>query len=115
MQPLRAHGLRRFLCGLVFLFAWFPLGAQTFDRSVFDRLDTGIYWYRNATAAVKADGSFPTGHFTNGAPTAIYIHGWQNGSTQALRRESFDRPAAEAPVDLTAAWKGAGWRLEPLS
>lgn len=111
MQTLRARDLRLLLCGLAFFLSAIPLAANAFDRSVFDRLDTGIYWYRNATAAVKADGSFPTGHFTNGAPVAIYIHGWQNGSTQALRRETFDRPAASAPVDLTAAWKGAGWNL----
>ena len=97
--------------GISMVFGSVSCLAQTFPKSVFDNLDTGIYWYNSATGNVKANGTFPTGYFTNTKPVMIYIHGWQNGSTQKLQRETFSRPASDATIDLTAAWRAAGWNM----
>ena len=85
--------------------------ANAFDRAVFDNLDHGIYWHQNATTVQKAVGSNANAYFNTAAPTAIYIHGWQNGSTQNLSRETFIRPDSGSNVDLSAPWKAAGWNM----
>jgi hypothetical protein len=85
--------------------------AQPFPNSVFDGLDHGIYWYQNHTTKSKQIGATANSNFTNGQPTAIYIHGWQNGSTAKRQRETYERADAACNCDLTAAWRAAGWNM----
>ena len=83
--------------------------AAAFDRSVFDNLDHALYWYGSDTAASKAT-SASNAYYANYKPTLIYIHGWQNGTTQNLSRETFERSSATGvQQDLTASWRNAGW------
>jgi len=84
--------------------------AGAFDRSVFDNLDYGIYWYQNQIVSQKANPGVANPYFTNGQPTLIYIHGWQRYKTPLLYRETFDRSAETGIAqDLMMPWKQAGW------
>lgn len=83
--------------------------AHAFDRAQFDNLDYGLYWYGSDTVTQKATGP-ANPYYANYKPTLIYIHGWQNGSTQNLSRETFERSSATGVTqDLTASWRTAGW------
>ncbi len=85
--------------------------GHAFDRSVFDNLDYGLYWYGNSTVTQKAtDAANP--YYANYKPTMIYVHGWQNGKTQLLSRETFDRSGDTGITqDLTASWRANGWNV----
>jgi pimeloyl-ACP methyl ester carboxylesterase len=84
--------------------------ANAFDRSVFDNLDYGIYWYQNKLTSQKATPGVANPYYNNGQPTLIYIHGWQRDKTPLLYRETFDRQSETGlNQDLIAPWKQAGW------
>jgi uncharacterized protein YjdB len=86
--------------------------AQAWDRSVFDNLDYGIYWYQNQLTSQKAASGTVNPYYSSTAPTMIYIHGWQNGKTPLLYRETFDRQSESGIAqDLTTAWKQRGWNM----
>jgi uncharacterized protein YjdB len=76
----------------------------------FNTLDYGLYFFNSQNEAQKWTGA-ANSYFNASKPTMIYIHGWQKGSSQAGRRESFERPNAQATVDFTTAWKNAGWNV----
>jgi len=92
-------------------FALVQPAAQAFDRAVFDNLDTGIYWYANQSAAVKAADGVANANFNSTKPTVIYIHGWQKDTTARLFRETYNHTANTGSVDVTSAWKTAGWNM----
>lgn len=103
---------RIWLIALMFFTIFSTQTVFAFDRSVFDNLDYGIYWYGNQLNSQKAVTGVSNPYFTNGSPTLIYIHGWQNGKTQLLYRETFERSVDGGPAqDLTTAWKAAGWNM----
>lgn len=101
---------------LLVLFCWAALAQAStgvFPKSVFDNLDYGLYWFGYDDSYQKAGGYNP--YYNNTAPTIIYIHGWQNGSSQAQSRETFDTTAAGGPdVDLARAWRDAGYNVGVL-
>ena len=76
----------------------------------YNTLDYGLYFFGNNREAQKWTGA-GNSYFNPSKPTMIYIHGWQKGATQNRTRETFDRANAQAPVDLTNAWKNAGWNV----
>jgi hypothetical protein len=84
--------------------------AAAFDRSVFDNLDYGIYWYQNHLQSIKANPGVVNPNYNNGQPTLIYIHGWQKDKTPLLYRETFDRRSESGIVqDIILPWRQAGW------
>ena len=86
--------------------------ALAFDRSVFDNLDYGIYWYGDQLVTQKAVSGVANPYYANAQPTLIYIHGWQNGKTPLLYRETFARAVDGGPTtDLTGSWKLNGWNM----
>lgn len=101
---------------LLVLFCWAALAQAStgvFPKSVFDNLDYGLYWFGYDDSYQKAGGYNP--YYNNTAPTIIYIHGWQNGSSQAQSRETFDTTGAGGPdVDLARAWRDAGYNVGVL-
>jgi uncharacterized protein YjdB len=76
----------------------------------YNTLDYGLYFFNSNREAQKWTGA-ANSYFNPAKPTMIYIHGWQKGATQGLRRETFDRSEAQAGIDLTTAWKNAGWNV----
>ncbi|MBK6907286.1 MAG: hypothetical protein IPH08_09410 [Rhodocyclaceae bacterium] len=85
--------------------------ALAFDRSVFDNLDYGIYWYSNNTASIKATGG-TNPNFNPSKPTVIYVHGWQKDTVAKLYREDFKHQGLSGnPTDETIAWKNAGYNV----
>jgi hypothetical protein len=88
----------------------------TFEQSIiatnvdYNVLDYGLYFFANNREASKWTGA-ANPYFDRTKPTMIYIHGWQPGATEKQKRETFDRTNAQAPFDLTNAWKSAGWNV----
>ncbi len=76
----------------------------------YNTLDYGLYFFSNNKEALKWTGA-SNAYFNPTKPTMIYIHGWQKDATPNQRRETFDRQNAQAGVDLTTAWKNAGWNV----
>ena len=83
-----------------------------FSASTFNTLDYGLYWFGNADSWQKAVPNSYNAYYDASKPTIIYIHGWQNGSSQALNRETFNRKDAGGPdLDLAYAWRQAGYNV----
>lgn len=78
-------------------------------------LDYGIYWYGIDNVSQKAVPGVYNPYFSPSKPTVIYVHGWQNGSTPQLKRESFNYKQNDATygvdVDTADAWIRAGWNI----
>ncbi|MDA9556897.1 hypothetical protein N9R79_05275 [Vibrio sp.] len=84
--------------------------AATFPNSTFENLDYGLYWFGKDNAYCKAE-SVCTEYNKNN-PTIIYFHGWQNGSSENQRRESFFSSNSGAPnIDLAASWVDDGYNI----
>jgi len=86
-------------------------GGGPLDASAFDRLDSGIYWFRSATDGRKADDPASQSYVSASAPTMIYVHGWNRNATPARRRDTFRFADSEAPGDVTVPWRRDGWNL----
>ncbi len=83
-----------------------------FPTSTFNNLDYGLYWYGDADNWQKAVPNQSNAYYTASKPTVIYIHGWQNGSSAAQNRETFNRKDAGGPdLDLAHAWRAAGYNV----
>ncbi len=81
-----------------------------FPQSTFQNLDYGLYWFGSDDNYQKAGSG--TSYYNKSAPTIIYIHGWQNGSSQAKNRETFNRSDSGGPdMDLAYAWRRAGYNV----
>ncbi len=75
-----------------------------FPQSIFKDLDYGLYWFGNNDNYEKAVPGSSNAYYNKNAPTIIYIHGWQNGSSQNQNRESFNRSDSGGPdIDLAYA------------
>jgi hypothetical protein len=83
-----------------------------FPDSTFQNLDYGLYWFGTGDTWQKAIPGQSNAYYGASKPTVIYIHGWQNGSSQAKNRESFNRKDAGGPdLDLAYAWRLAGYNV----
>lgn len=83
-----------------------------FPQSTFQNLDYGLYWFGNDDNYQKAQSGSSNPYYNKSAPTIIYIHGWQNGSSQAKNRETFNRSDSGSPdTDLAYAWRQAGYNV----
>lgn len=83
-----------------------------FPQSTFQNLDYGLYWFGDNDNYEKAQAGYSNAYYNKSAPTIIYIHGWQNGSSQAKNRETFNRSDSGGPdVDLAYAWRRAGYNV----
>jgi len=110
------------------------MGRQWDDPANFDNPnapDYGIYWVRCGTC--RRDGksdelpsttpNLGTDYYNPGAPTVIYVHGWEADSTQNGYRESMLSPLVpgiikpampltmSGPVDMATAWKDKGYNV----
>jgi hypothetical protein len=54
-----------------------------FPQSTFQNLDYGLYWFGNDDNYQKAQAGYSNAYYDKNAPSIIFIHGWQNGSSQA--------------------------------
>lgn len=89
--------------------------SGVFPSSVFENLDYGLYWFGTDDNYEKAEPGYSNAYYDNSAPTVIYIHGWQNGSSQNLKRETFNRSENGGPnKDLAYAWRQAGYNVGVL-
>ena len=83
-----------------------------FPDSTFQNLDYGLYWFGTGDTWEKATPGQANAYYGAAKPTVIYIHGWQNGSSQAKNRETFNRKDAGGPdLDLAYAWRQAGYNV----
>ncbi len=86
-----------------------------FPDSTFQNLDHGLYWFGYGDSWQKAVPGQSNAYYVASKPTLIYIHGWQNGSTQKKNRETFNRKDAGGPdLDLANAWLAAGYNVGVL-
>jgi uncharacterized protein YjdB len=82
----------------------------------FNTLDYGLYFFSSQNEAHKWPGA-AVSYFDPAKPTMIYIHGWQKGSSQGGRRETFFREKAQPGVDLAlrtdfaVEWRKKGWNV----
>ena len=108
--------MRKLLLLLVLSFA--PLSQAAvgvFPDSTFQNLDHGLYWFGYGDSWQKAVPGQSNAYYVASKPTLIYIHGWQNGSTQKKNRETFNRKDAGGPdLDLANAWLAAGYNVGVL-
>ncbi|WP_221088140.1 hypothetical protein [Deinococcus aquaedulcis] len=80
-------------------------------------LDTGVYWYSRAETGspggvgckARGDGAAIPGYYDPARPVLIFVHGWQDGSTKAGKRDSFY--FSEANQSVADAWIAAGWNV----
>lgn len=90
----------------------FQYGELDFPQEVFEELDYGIYWFGDDFSFAKAGSPDSETHFDPDAPTVIYVHGWQNGTTPRMYREAFNWTDSQAPDSYYAqAWIDAGWNV----
>jgi len=83
-----------------------------FPTATFKNLDYGLYWFGNNDNYEKAVPGQSNSYYNKSAKTIIYIHGWQNGSSKAKNRETFNRSDSGAPdMDLAYAWRRAGYNV----
>lgn len=92
-----------------------PVQAEiTFPNSVFSNLDTGLYWF-GYNDSEKAVANQANPNFDASKKTVIYIHGWQNGSSQNQSRETLHRYGSGGPnEDLAWYWLDRGWNVGVL-
>ena len=105
--------MRKFLLLCLICFTGLAKAATgVFLDSTFNNLDYGLYWFGYGDSWQKAVPGQSNAYYVNNKPTVIYIHGWQNGSTQKKNRETFNRVDAGGPsLDLAYAWKQAGYNV----
>jgi uncharacterized protein YjdB len=100
------------LFGLVHPTASYAAPTAAYSANV---LDYGIYWFGLGNVAQKAEPGVANPYFNPGKPTVIYIHGWQNGSSQRGSRETFNYKQNDATygvdVNMADAWINAGWNI----
>ncbi|UAA38640.1 hypothetical protein KIH87_18580 [Paraneptunicella aestuarii] len=83
----------------------------TFPSSTFENLDYGLYWF-DYTKAEKAIPGQANPYYDPNKNTVLYIHGWQNGSVDANRRETLDRRNSGGPaMDLSQFWLDRGYNV----
>jgi pimeloyl-ACP methyl ester carboxylesterase len=88
--------------------------AQTIDAqnpSNFDQLDVNLYWYGPGNANERAITGQSNPWYSATKPTIIFIHGWQNGTTQRRFRESFNRQSTNNNPDVARGWIDRGWNV----
>ncbi len=110
---MKRHVHLLFLLALcVGLFGFARPAAAAYDPNV---LDYGIYWFGTGNVSQKAVAGVANPYFNPSKPTVIYIHGWQNGSSQRGSRETFNYKQNDATygIDVNAAdaWISAGWNI----
>ena len=109
IKPLLV-GMSALMLLLASSFSWSYPGV--FPQSVFQNLDYGLYWFGNNDNYEKAVPGHSNAYYNKSAPTIVYIHGWQNGSSKAQNRETFNRSDSGGPnVDLAYAWRRAGYNV----
>lgn len=110
--PTNLLKLRQLLMTVLMLFMISPAHAEiTFPSSVFQNLDTGLYWF-GYNDAEKAQPGQANVNFDPTKKTVIYIHGWQNGSSQNQSRETLHRGGSGGPnEDLSWYWLDRGWNV----
>lgn len=81
------------------------------DQVNYHQLDHGVYFLNTNRQGQKFVAGASNSFFDRTRPTMIYIHGWQNGATQAQRRETFDRSQAQTSTDLAQVWRSRGWNV----
>lgn len=108
--------MRKLLLLLVLSFAPLSQAAvAVFPDSTFQNLDHGLYWFGYGDSWQKAVPGQSNAYYVASKPTLIYIHGWQNGSTQKKNRETFNRKDAGGPdLDLANAGLAAGYNVGVL-
>lgn len=109
-----SHWLRQFAVLFTLLFLSSVTSATTgvFPNSVFDNLDYGLYWFGTGDNWEKAVPGQSNAYYNRSAPTIIYVHGWQNGSSTRRSRETWDATDSGGPdVDLADAWRRAGYNV----
>lgn len=108
--------MRKLLLLLVLSFTSLSQAAVgVFPDSTFQNLDHGLYWFGYGDSWQKAVPGQTNAYYVASKPTLIYIHGWQNGSTQKKNRETFNRKDAGGPdLDLANAWLAAGYNVGVL-
>ncbi|PFA69147.1 cell adhesion domain-containing protein [Bacillus sp. AFS015802] len=107
---------RQVFISMILLFVivpWFP--APTLAAYDGQTLDTGIYWFGSGNVSQKFIDGQTNPYFNASKPTVIYIHGWQNGSTAFLNRESFNPkqndPINGPDVNTVDYWVSKGWNI----
>lgn len=86
----------------------------TFPNSTFENLDYGLYWF-GYNQAQKANPGQANPYYNKNKKTVIYIHGWQNGSTNNKTRETLDRRRSGGPAeDLSQYWLDRGYNVGVL-
>lgn len=108
---------RQILSGLALLGAATAATAQTaapvinVDQVNYNQLDFGVYFLNTERQGQKFVAGATNQFYDRTRPTMIYIHGWQNGATQAQRRETFDRAQAQTATDFAQVWRSRGWNV----
>jgi len=109
LRRIRHYGLLAFL---TLTSTYLHATTGVFPNAVFDQLDTGLYWFGTGDNYEKAVPGQSNAYYNRNAPTVIYIHGWQNGSTQRASRETWDASDSGGPdVDLAYAWRMDGYNV----
>ncbi|MCX7921259.1 MAG: cell adhesion domain-containing protein [Clostridia bacterium] len=102
--------------GVLIIMALF-ISCVSFAGAVYDgqSLDYGIYWFGLGNVSQKHTSGVTNPYYDPNKPTIIYVHGWQNGATPELRRETFNYKKNDSTygvdVNTADAWIKAGWNI----
>lgn len=103
--------IKKLLIASLLLISHSAVAEITFPGSVYQNLDTGLYWF-GYNDAEKAQANHNNPYFDSSRKTVIYIHGWQNGSVANLSRETLDRSGSGGPnEDLSWYWLDRGYNV----
>jgi uncharacterized protein YjdB len=97
----------------------YNLTAQTASAATcttaWNNLDYGIYWFGAGNTSQKYVPGVANPYYNPAKPTVIYAHGWQNGSTARMFRESFNYYKNDATygvdINMADAWINQGWNI----
>ncbi|GLS27339.1 hypothetical protein [Marinibactrum halimedae] len=90
------------------------LAIAEFSESTFTDLDYGFYFFGKNDAYEKYQPGQRNRYFDPSKPTMVYLHGWQNGMVEDMRRETFDTSdiiGAPEGIDLAASWINDGYNV----
>lgn len=94
--------------------------ACDFSRDVFsggndDKPDYGIYWFDSENNCKKAEMNQSDRFYDPSKKVVIFIHGWQNNSTEEQRRRTFIYDDAGGEVGaLSQYWRNRGYNAGVL-
>lgn len=115
---LKVFGVNLLLAVLLTFTVVLPTAPQANAATctaAWNNLDYGLYWFGLGNVSQKYVPGVANPYYNSSKPTVIYVHGWQNGSTARMSRETFNYYLNDSNygvnVNMADAWINQGWNI----